>query len=148
MPQATLKWRLHEWLLKGCQQVEPKLSQFSNHPNLKTLIIAGEEDLTLPSTDEADRLAQTYFTNDGCCHIHIVPGAGHASTCGSRLDLMTVMRNRFSELDNGTDDSTAMNHHSGAMLGMEPRYDNATIGLNPLLYWSSPDNYLKAKHYY
>ena len=32
------------------------------------------------------------------CEVTLVPGAGHAATCGSRLDLAAVLRARFPEL--------------------------------------------------
>jgi hypothetical protein len=91
--------------------------------------------------------------------IHVVEGAGHASTCGSRLDLAAVMRKHFSELQKpsrtnsikqpkGTSDGgrserekrTTMKPEAkegtGPRFGMEERYDKARIGLNPIFYWS------------
>ena len=77
--------------------------------------------------------------------MHVVPGAGHASTCGGSLDLMQLIREVFPEANtrgniensyNGNGESTEELH------GLEPRYDGASIGLNPLLY-SSKDYYRK-----
>lgn len=189
MSQETLAWRLKQWLEVGCARMDSeRMSEFSNKRNLRTLIIAGERDLTLPSIAEAERLANILPNSQ----VHVVEGAGHASTCGSRLDLTAVMRGRFSELrkpnkankdaarqkmggkvktkqskatlyqKNGGDSNedffpspmatatlselmkvtkrTAMketaSEGTGAYFGMEPRYDGADIGLNPILYWS------------
>jgi hypothetical protein len=107
-------------------------------PDLPTLVIAGECDRTLPSIDEAERLA-TILPNPA---VFVVEGAGHANTCGCRVDLTALMRNRFGELLPGG--RTCMKPDAasgkGAYLGMELRYDGNTIGLSPLLYWST-------KHY-
>ena len=48
------------------------------------MIVVGELDLTLPSLEESDRLAFEVFRN---AFVHIVPGAGHASTCGGSLNI-------------------------------------------------------------
>lgn len=131
MPQETLDWRLREWLETGSSLVNMKLNAFKTFPQLPTLIIAGEEDMCLPSIDEAEKLSRILTT----CNVHVVEGAGHASTCGSRVDMTALMRSAF-----GLSGPTKMSDVAAAgkdeYLGMEPRYDNATIGLSPLLYWS------------
>jgi pimeloyl-ACP methyl ester carboxylesterase len=122
---------------------------------LRTLIIVGEYDNTLPSVEEATRLSNELFRSSV---IHVVPNAGHASTCGGSLNLMRVLREVFPELntDNNynVDDerrrrrqrqqsSSSSSSRIGdentptrELYGLVSRYDNAWIGLNPLLYWS------------
>jgi hypothetical protein len=121
---------------------------------LRTLIIVGEYDNTLPSIEESHRLSDELFRNSV---IHVVPNAGHASTCGGSLNLITLLRSVFTELitnnDKNVDDEIRRRRqrqqsNSSSRIGNEndtptkelyglvPRYDNAWIGLNPLLYWS------------
>jgi pimeloyl-ACP methyl ester carboxylesterase len=154
MPQGTLQWRLTEWLEVGCAKMESKLQDFSEFPSFRTLVIAGEKDMTLPSIAEAERLANLLPN----CQVHVVEGAGHASTCGSRMDMAAVLRSRFTELQKqkSKDKSNKREEKKrttmkpvaaegkGAYLGIEPRYDGATIGLNPILYWSK-DYYRSVK---
>lgn len=84
--------------------------------------------------------------------IHVVPNAGHASTCGGSLNLMKVLREAFPELNtdnnDNVDDETRRRRRQQSssrigdendtpmkeLYGLVPRYDNAWIGLNPLLY--------------
>ena len=106
MPQETLKWRLEEWLQRGCTLFESRLEKMQQQNDgregletlkrLQTLIVVGEIDLTLPSVEEAQRLSSTVFDST---KIHVVPEAGHASTCGGSLHLVQVMRDFFSCLD-------------------------------------------------
>eukprot|EP00536_Pseudo-nitzschia_multiseries_P004405 jgi/Psemu1/187981/e_gw1.73.2.1 len=142
MSPSTLSWRLNEWLQTGCATT--RKSSFSAFPNFRSLIVVGEKDKTLPSIAEAERLANKVM-NSSKTHIHVVEGAGHASTCGSRLDLAAVIRSCFQELQ----EPTAVTRRkrtkhmkvqaakgAGPNFGMEERYDKADIGLNPILYWS------------
>lgn len=182
MPQETFQWRLEEWLKIGCRRMETTLGRLSKiaasgttstgtGTGLPTLIVAGENDLTLPSLAEAERLAQ-FLPNS---HVHVVPGVGHANTCGTCLDLAAEMRSHFPELqtpitpiitkqsmmkrgkavppaipttDQPPAGRTAMKETAsqgkGIYYGMEPRYDGKKIGLSPLLYWSK-DYYKKAR---
>ena len=153
MPQETFQWRLEEWLVTGCQRMEtvlPRLAAQATKSGLKTLIVAGEHDLTLPSIAEAERLAQLLPKS----HVHVVPAAGHANTCGTCLDLAAEMRFHFPELlqqhspEDGSPPRTAMkevaSQGEGIYYGMEPRYDGNKIGLSPLQYWSK-EYYRKAK---
>jgi len=94
MPPTTLSWRLNEWLQTGCTAWD---SSFAAFPNFRSLIVVGEKDKTLPSIAEAERLANKVM-NPSRTKIHVVDGAGHASTCGSRLDLTAVIRGCFAEL--------------------------------------------------
>jgi pimeloyl-ACP methyl ester carboxylesterase len=180
MTQGALQWRLREWLEAGCARLAASTSSGLNNDSLpilsrlrllRILIIAGEKDATLPSIAEAERLASLWPQNSV---VYVVEGAGHASTCGSRMDLAALLRFRFPELrpkgrpaksmDKKTsnpfwfwqpqktppvttskvhrDNRTAMKpvalNGKGAYFGMEPRYDNAKIGLSPLRYWSKP----------
>ena len=158
MPKETLQWRLSSWLDAGCEQLAAADKPLEKLQSLRTLIIAGENDATLPSIAEAERLSS--ILKDSV--VHVVKGAGHASTCGSRVDLAALFRLRFEELRpkkykernnpfifwqqprNQTElellGRTTMKQEAamgeGAYFGMQPRYDNAKIGLNPLRYWS------------
>ena len=150
MTRSTLRWRLSEWLATGCERMtSDRLAAMGrgDKQQLRTLIVAGEKDRCLPSIAEAERLASILPDTQ----VHIVEGAGHASTCGSRVDLAALFRNRFPELildeDNDTDAASTPRTHprtamktsasvsTGVLFGMEPRYDNKTIGLSPLEYW-------------
>jgi pimeloyl-ACP methyl ester carboxylesterase len=138
MPQETLRWRLTEWLETGCTRMASRLSDFRQHRSFQTLIIAGERDGTLPSIDEAERLASVFPQ----AVVHVVEGAGHASTCGSRVDLSALFRSHFRELRPRAwqRSRTVMKKGAaagkGKYFGMEPRYDGQTVGISPLTYWS------------
>jgi pimeloyl-ACP methyl ester carboxylesterase len=140
---STLDWRLHAWLQTGCQYMTTRLhTLFDVHPNLRTLIVVGERDETLPSSEEAIRLQE--ILPNPC--VRVIPDAGHASTCGSRADLAAYMRSHFPELNQGggrTEMKEDAAQGEGAWYGMQERFDSARIGLNPLLYWSSPLYYRK-----
>ena len=124
--------------------METRLESFrsNNNKNFRALIVAGELDLCLPSIGEAERLS-SLFSNS---HVHVVEGAGHASTCGSRVDLAALMRKRFPELKEGRKAMKPLAASGkGVDLGMEPRYDGRDdIGLSPFKYWSGA-NYRKNK---
>lgn len=143
MPQDTLKWRLERWLECGCTLFENQLEVMQQKSegrealeslkSLKALIVVGEFDITLPSVEEAERLASTLFYN---ARVHVVEGAGHASTCGSSVILIQLMREFFSDLkDNVADTKRYAQPNNTELLGLVPRYDNAVIGMSPLLYW-------------
>lgn len=163
MPPSTMDWRLNEWLQTGCSASRDLT--FAAFPNFRSLIVVGEKDKTLPSIAEAERLANK-VTIPTKTRIHVVEGAGHASTCGSRLDLAAEIRNSFPELqksrfgrkkgkrsqqdsdnidlsydsENENTKRTSMKSEAqegfGPYFGMTERYDKADIGLNPLKYWS------------
>lgn len=156
MPQETLKWRLEEWLEWGNGIFEDRFEMLqlvrdstdNSLPGdvdtytllkvsqeLRTLIVVGELDLTLPSIEEANRLSSEFFRR---ATVHKVLGAGHASTCGGSLNLIELLRDVFPEIDI-SNESRISNYKAGSLEelnGLEPRYDDASIGLNPLLYWS------------
>ena len=114
---------------------------FKVSQELRTVIVVGELDLTLPSSEEADRLSSEVFRN---AYVHVVPGAGHASTCGGSLNLMQLLREHFPET-NVYGSGYENNNFYGPMEelhGLEPRYDGASIGMMPFLYWSK-DYYQK-----
>jgi pimeloyl-ACP methyl ester carboxylesterase len=134
LSQETLRWRLKRWLAVGCAKVGGA-EQLKAIDAIPTLIVAGEADATLPSIAEAERLA-SIFPN---ALVHVVPGAGHASTCGSRVDLAALFRSRFPEVRSKGGRlkmKTLAAAGQGPEFGMEPRYDNATVGLSPLRYWT------------
>jgi len=136
LDKGTLKHRLNEWLSYGCNYMLSRLPEFKQYPNFRSLIVAGEKDATLPSIDEAERLASSLPRRSS---LYVVEGAGHASTCGARVDLAALFRSTFPELRKRKS-RTSMKEEAafgqGPYFGMEPRYDNATIGLSPLKYWS------------
>ncbi len=177
MPKDTLKWRLEEWLEWGCGVFEDRLDMLhsardlantASSPDvessysilklsqeLRTLIVVGEFDMALPSIEEATRLSSDVFRN---AHVHIVPGAGHASTCGGSLNLIQLLREVFPEINvhggggggggdvggrmqRRIDDSNDLRPRD-ELHGLEPRYDGASNGLNPLFYWSK-EHYFK-----
>ena len=141
MPQETLKWRLEEWLQRGCTLFESRLEKMQQQNDsregletlkkLQTLIVVGEIDLTLPSVEEAQRLSSTVFDST---KIHVVPEAGHASTCGGSLQLVQLMRDFFSCLDKNVKCRYKL-PDDPELFGLVPRYDNALIGMSPLDYW-------------
>lgn len=94
MPRATLSWRLHEWLATGSAEVNAMAEQLARLPT-RTCIVAGEDDRTLPSVDEAERLARL-LPHARVTRVH---GAGHAATCGSRVSLARVFSEAFEDLD-------------------------------------------------
>jgi pimeloyl-ACP methyl ester carboxylesterase len=149
MAQDTLAWRLEEWLDFGCGAMEDRMRDFRKYKSFRTLLLVGEKDLTLPSIAEAERLANLLPNSE----VHVVEGAGHASTCGSRVDLAAQMRRTFIELRDDHPEKAKKNKNqdkepkrttmkvgaaagAGPYFGMEPRYDGASIGLNPILYWA------------
>jgi alpha-beta hydrolase superfamily lysophospholipase len=128
MPRATLRWRLEEWLAVGARyvrSVEDELRAL----HLPTCIVVGEADATLPSVAESERLAQI-LPNVSCT---IVPGAGHASTCGSRVNLAAVFRAKFG--------LQAHAHHFPAAPVWQPDpvdfglYDRRHAVVQPYDYW-------------
>lgn len=142
MSQSTLDWRLNEWLTTGCAKIAPRLEKFAAEKKkmVPTLIVVGEKDLCLPSIDEAERLSALFPESS----VHVVEGAGHASTCGSRVDLAALMRDRFREVKGRRDMKPTASKNPDVTLGMEPRYDgDVTMGLSPLKYWTY-DLYRKA----
>ncbi len=140
MPQSTLKWRLEEWLMKGCSDIQAKEESNEIKDLIGTkpvLIVAGENDLTLPSVEESFRL-QTTMLERADVDVHVVNGAGHACTSGSRVDLAALMRKKF--LSSSSSGRMAMKEvaalNDGVDFGLEPRYDGAQVGLSPMEYWS------------
>mmetsp|Transcript_10145 Transcript_10145/g.15083 ORF Transcript_10145/g.15083 Transcript_10145/m.15083 type:complete len:525 (-) Transcript_10145:98-1672(-) len=141
MPQGTLEWRLEQWLRRGCEDVSIKLKNSLNSSGGRrkkippVLLVAGEKDGTLPSIAEAERLLGLLPD----CAVHVVEGAGHACTCGSRVDIAALMRARFKELQQ-EGGRIAMKQVAaegeGINFGLEPRYDGASVGLLPTKYWS------------
>ena len=165
MPRQTLRWRLEEWLAEGgrrLREAEGEMgSLLGDGPTAEAggvpvLVVAGEDDRTLPSVDEARRLEGLVPG----CRVHVVDGAGHAATCGSRVDLAALMRRRFPELMRGGAEGwefgaaaeadsrrVAMKAEAaggmGKYFGMTQRYDGeVAVGLSPLKYWSEA-NYRK-----
>jgi pimeloyl-ACP methyl ester carboxylesterase len=105
MPPSTLSWRLGEWLQTGSAALRG--ASFKEYPKFRSLIVVGENDKALPSIAEAERLA-TKVMLPSQVQIHVVKDAGHASTCGSRLDLAAVMRKRFPEFQSGKNEKAKM----------------------------------------
>jgi len=151
MPRDTLRWRLEEWLATGNERINEREDDIKSLlGGLPVLVIAGESDKTLPAVEEAGRLKSLLPD----CTVHSVDGAGHAGTCGSRVDIAALMRNRFPELrdipstwPDGFEPAeencgrTSMKEEAaageGKHFGLTPRYDgNVGVGMSPLLYWT------------
>ena len=160
MPKDTLRWRLEQWLTVGNTRINGRENEMKGLlSTLPVLVLAGEDDRTLPAVDEAQRL-HTILPD---CSVHTVDGAGHAGTCGSRVDIAALMRNRFPllrrEIDNATgevisssfpdgfeiaeDDSGRISMKEeaasgeGKFFGLTARYDGSVgLGLSPLKYWN------------
>lgn len=143
MPRDTLRWRLESWLHVGA--TAEATDEVMSSLDLRTLIVAGGSDATLPSLEEADRLKELMPRTD----VHVVDEAGHASTCGSRVDLAAVIRKRFPELRGsieGDIDSyvttmrTEMKKEASegkegsTDFGLISRYDGASLGMMPTRY--------------
>jgi len=69
LPAELIEHRVTRWLPVGTQIINPRLSGI----NIPTLVIAGEEDNFLPSTEEADRLVKIMPN----CKKLSVKGSGH-----------------------------------------------------------------------
>jgi len=152
MPRDTLAWRLSQWLQTGCETVNKMLEEdcTSGVKSVTTLpqvlIVVGGADETLPSVSEADRLS---LLIPNVRDVFVVEGAGHATTCGNRVDLAAVIFNSFDELcgNNASDNQVYIAEtENGTNLGMVPRYDDVKggMGLSPALYWTQ-DNFRKYK---
>ena len=148
MPKDTLRWRLEQWLTVGNTGINGRENEMKGLlSTLPVLVLAGEDDRTLPAVDEAQRLQRILPD----CSVHIVDGAGHAGTCGSRVDIAALMRNRFplfrrefpdgfeiTEEDSGR---ISMKEEAasgeGKFFGLTARYDGSVgLGLSPLKYWN------------
>jgi pimeloyl-ACP methyl ester carboxylesterase len=83
-----LKWRIKNWVLPGCHEVNPKLKDVK----VPVLAVAGTSDLLLPSLEEAlkfkDEIPQ--------CTLRLVEGAGHAGVLDQRADLLEMIRSCWS----------------------------------------------------
>eukprot|EP00613_Pedinella_sp_CCMP2098_P035782 CAMPEP_0171813486 /NCGR_PEP_ID=MMETSP0991-20121206/79240_1 /TAXON_ID=483369 /ORGANISM="non described non described, Strain CCMP2098" /LENGTH=721 /DNA_ID=CAMNT_0012427069 /DNA_START=131 /DNA_END=2297 /DNA_ORIENTATION=+ len=84
----TLQFRLNYWLKDGCEDVNPKLSMLAN--KVPVLVLAGEEDRMLPSSQEASRLLSILGKT---CTATILAGVGHAALFDDRLDLLSLIGN-------------------------------------------------------
>ena len=114
-------------------------TMFEISEELQTMIIVGELD-ALPSAEEAERLSSEAYRNS---RVHVVPGAGHVSTCGGSLNLIRLLRETFPEVNScgsESSDDAGRGETSEELHGLEERYDNASIGMMPWEYWSE-DNY-------
>lgn len=133
MPRDALFHRLTKWLEDGNSlMTRERLSDLSKY-NIETLIVVGERDKTLPSVEEASDLRRIIRNSE----IHIVNGAGHSSTSGSRVDLTALMRGYFTTLqesDGRKEMKVVACNGKGKYYGMEVR--DIPEGLSPLLYWS------------
>lgn len=128
MPKATLCWRLEEWLTVGARyvkSVEDELREL----HAPTCIVVGEADATLPSVAESERLAR--ILPDVSCTV--VPGAGHASTCGSRVNLAAIFRAKFGPQINALHVPAAPAWHGDPVdYGL---YDRTHAVVQPHDYW-------------
>lgn len=90
-----LAFRLDAWLRVGSASANAALPTLA----VPMLAVVGEIDRLLPSVDEARRLQSVLTRGGGEPSLWrgtvIVPGAGHASTLGNRLDLLAEIRSAF-----------------------------------------------------
>ena len=94
---ADLGFRLEEWLQRGAEQVA-ELADEGGESALSSLgvpaiAVVGEADRLLPSADEASRLEAMF--GELWRGTVFVPGAGHGSTLGNRVDLLEAIRSAF-----------------------------------------------------
>lgn len=90
-----LAFRLSAWLAPGADVANAAL------PGLRSgstpmLALVGDLDLLLPSVDEARRLAAE-VGEDNWRGTVVVPGAGHASTLGNRVNVLAEIRKAFAQ---------------------------------------------------
>jgi len=138
MPRATLKWRLLEWLTEGATRLRVAQTELSKL-DVPTLILVGEDDRTLPSAEEADRLSGILPD----VKVQVVDGAGHASTCGSRVDLARALNARFAPTRGRFGKGGAVANAGGLMIAATP--GSTDVGLmdrphpivQPRDYWAS-----------
>lgn len=79
-----LRWRLKEWLLPGCKEVNPRLKDVQ----VPVLAVAGTADLLLPSLEEALKFEREIAD----CTVRLVEGAGHAGVLDHRADLLKMIQ--------------------------------------------------------
>jgi len=156
MPKDTLKWRLEEWLEWGCGVFKDRLEMLQAARDSIDEVSGDVDTHALLKVTDNDRRWRVGFNTAQLggggsvvlrviqeCIRAVVPGAGHASTCGGSLNLIKLLRDVFPETNMDRSDG---NSHKGKtteeLHGLEHRYDRAWIGLNPLLYWSK-DYFLK-----
>lgn len=88
----AMRFRLESWLAVGAAQANALLPTQHVTP---TLTVVGDTDRLLPSLDEARRVSELLAPRGLCRGVVVVPGAGHASTLGNRLDLTAEIRRAF-----------------------------------------------------
>ena len=125
MPRGTLDWRLREWLDVAARVDVDDLS-------LPTLVVYGDDDRTLPSADEAARVVAALTSRGVRAAAHRVPGAGHAGTLGSRVDLRAAVAAFFgAEGDTPLAEIVADVPREMRADAREPGEDSACFGLFP-----------------
>ncbi|KAI8467306.1 MAG: alpha/beta-hydrolase [Monoraphidium minutum] len=112
LPPQTLAWRL-ELLRQGCEFVQPRLKDVKQ----RTLVLAGERDLLIPSAEEAERLSKKLPR----CRKAVLPGRSHALLQEEGVDLVQILQTQgfyVTErvLSNGTA-STSARGGGGAAFG-------------------------------
>ncbi|KAG2499012.1 hypothetical protein HYH03_003198 [Edaphochlamys debaryana] len=83
LPPETLSWRL-ALLREGAQAVNPTLAKVRQ----RTLLLAGQLDLVIPSAQEAPRLAKAMPR----CQPRVIPGGSHALLQESEVDVLKLMQ--------------------------------------------------------
>ena len=125
MPRGTLDWRLREWLDVAARVDVDDLS-------LPTLVVYGDDDRTLPSADEAARVVAALASRGVRATAHRVPGAGHAGTLGSRVDLRAAVAAFFGAVgDTPLAEIVADEQREMRADAQEPGEDSACFGLFP-----------------
>jgi pimeloyl-ACP methyl ester carboxylesterase len=131
LSQETLDHRLTNWLAAGCAALPPAALRSIAPP---TLLVVGELDRCLPSLAHSEELLGLIPD----ARRVVVPGAGHASTLGSRADLAALIRERFGlpgrkELKAGASEGVGKDFGMIRRIGMR---EDMREGMSPVSYWA------------
>lgn len=83
LPADTLQWKL-QLLRTGSTAIEPRLPEVQQ----RVLLVAGENDLLIPSAEEAKRLARKLPR----CNTRVLPGRSHALLQEAGVDLVSILK--------------------------------------------------------
>lgn len=114
-----LAFRLSEWLAPAADVANEALPHLVRTTPI--LAVVGDTDRLLPSLDESARLAALAAPHETWRGTVVVPGAGHASTLGTRVNLLAEIRGAFAtELANNPDSDAAADAAAVGRLATPP----------------------------